>query len=127
MGIILSNTSGVPIYEQIKTQLRDQILSGELPEGSKLPSLRQLAKDLRISVLTTTRAYNDLEQEGFIVSMHGKGFFVMPRGADLVKEQLIREVEVALESAISLARRAQMDDAELLTLLKLQLEAENDE
>lgn len=108
--IVLSNSSDLPIYEQIKEQVKTQILSGELSENEMLPSLRQLAKDLKISVLTTTRAYNELEEEGFITSRQGKGFFVMPRGSDLLREQLIKDVETNLNNAILSAQRASMTD-----------------
>ena len=120
--IVLSNSSDLPIYEQIKEQVKTQILSGELSENEMLPSLRQLAKDLKISVLTTTRAYNELEEEGFITSRQGKGFFVMPRGSDLLREQLIKDVETNLNNAILSAQRASMTDDELVQLLKLLLE-----
>ena len=76
MKLILSNTSGVPIYEQLKKQIQEEILAGRLREGEALPSLRQLAKDLRISVLTVTRAYSELEQEGFVTNVQGKGCYV---------------------------------------------------
>ena len=118
--IVLSNSSDLPIYEQIKEQVKTQILSGELSENEMLPSLRQLAKDLKISVLTTTRAYNELEEEGFITSRQGKGFFVMPRGSDLLREQLIKDVETNLNNAILSAQRASMTDDELVQLLKHQ-------
>lgn len=126
MHIVLSNSSVLPIYEQIKEQVKAQILSGELYENEMLPSLRQLAKDLKISVLTTTRAYNELEEEGYITSRQGKGFFVMPSGSDLLKEQLIKEVESGLNSAIVAARRASMTEEELINLLKLLLEVADD-
>ena len=90
------NSSDLPIYEQIKEQVKTQILSGELSENEMLPSLRQLAKDLKISVLTTTRAYNELEEEGFITSRQGKGFFVMPRGSDLLLSLIHISCRVAL-------------------------------
>ena len=122
MYIVLSNSSDLPIYEQIKEQVKTQILSGELSENEMLPSLRQLAKDLKISVLTTTRAYNELEEEGFITSRQGKGFFVMPRGSDLLREELIKDVETNLNNAILSAQRASMTDDELVQLLKLLLE-----
>ena len=124
--IVLSNSSDLPIYEQIKEQVKTQILSGELSENEMLPSLRQLAKDLKISVLTTTRAYNELEEEGFITSRQGKGFFVMPRGSDLLREQLIKDVETNLNNAILSAQRASMTDDELVQLLKLLLEVSDD-
>lgn len=126
MHIVLSNSSALPIYEQIKEQVKAQILSGELYENEMLPSLRQLAKDLKISVLTTTRAYNELEEEGYITSRQGKGFFVMPSGSDLLKEQLIKEVENGLNNAIVAARRASMTEEELIYLLKLLLEVADD-
>lgn len=126
MNIILSNRSDLPIYAQIKEQIKAQILSGELPENTMLPSLRQMAKDLRISVLTTTRAYNELEEEGFLTSQQGKGFFVMPRGSDLIREQMIREVERHLTSAIQASQRAQMTSDETIALLHLLLEVQND-
>lgn len=126
MYIVLSNSSDLPIYEQIKEQVKTQILSGELSENEKLPSLRQLAKDLKISVLTTTRAYNELEEEGFITSRQGKGFFVMPRGSDLLREQLIKDVETNLNNAILSAQRASMTDDELVQLLKLLLEVSDE-
>lgn len=126
MYIVLSNSSDLPIYEQIKEQVKTQILSGELSENEMLPSLRQLAKDLKISVLTTTRAYNELEEEGFITSRQGKGFFVMPRGSDLLREQLIKDVETNLNNAILSAQRASMTDDELVQLLKLLLEVSNE-
>ena len=124
--IVLSNSSDLPIYEQIKEQVKTQILSGELSENEMLPSLRQLAKDLKISVLTTTRAYNELEEEGFITSRQGKGFFVMPRGSDLLREQLIKDVETNLNNAILSAQRASMTDDELVQLLKLFLEVSDE-
>mgnify|MGYP000830732846 FL=1 len=126
MYIVLSNSSDLPIYEQIKEQVKTQILSGELSENEMLPSLRQLAKDLNISVLTTTRAYNELEEEGFITSRQGKGFFVMPRGSDLLREQLIKDVETNLNNAILSAQRASMTDDELVQLLKLLLEVSDE-
>lgn len=126
MHIVISNSSDLPIYAQIKEQVKQQILSGELVENETLPSLRQLAKDLKISVLTTTRAYNELEQEGFITSRQGKGFFVMPSGSNLIREQLIQEVEKNLNNAILAAGRASMTDDELINLLQLLLEVEHE-
>ena len=126
MNIVISNSSDLPIYAQIKDQVKEQILSGELIEDEMLPSLRQLAKDLKISVLTTTRAYNELEQEGFITSRQGKGFFVMSSGSDLIREQLIRDVELNLTRAIQSAGRAAMTNDEIISLLRLLLEVEND-
>jgi len=126
LHIVLSNSSDLPIYAQIKEQIKAEILSGELCEDEMLPSLRQLAKDLKISVLTTTRAYNELEQEGYITSRPGKGFFVMSSSSDLLREQLIKEVECNLGKAILASRRASMTDDELAKLLKLLLEVADD-
>jgi GntR family transcriptional regulator len=91
-----------------------------------LPSLRGLARDLKISVLTTTRAYSELEQEGFITSRQGKGFFVMPSGSALIREQLIRDVELNLNNAILAAQRANMPNDEIISLLRLLMEVKND-
>jgi GntR family transcriptional regulator len=125
--VVISNSSPLPIYEQIKEQVKAQILSGEVLEGEMLPSLRGLARDLKISVLTTTRAYNELEQEGYITSRQGKGFFVMPSGSALIHEQLIREVELNLSNAIEAAQRALMSNDEIISLLQLLLEVKSDE
>ncbi len=127
MHIVISNSSDLPIYAQIKEQVKTQILSGELIENERLPSLRQLAKDLKISVLTTTRAYNELEEEGFITSLHGKGFFVMSSGSNLIREQLIRDVEENLNKAILAGQRASMTNDEIISLLQLLLEVNNNE
>ena len=126
MNILISNSSTLPIYEQIKEQVKAQILSGEMTENEMLPSLRQLAKDLKISVLTTTRAYNELEKDGFISSRQGKGFFVMPSSSNLIREQLIKEVEGNLNNAIQAAQRMSMSDDEVISLLRLLLEVKND-
>ena len=126
MHIVISNSSDLPIYAQIKEQVKEQILTGELIENETLPSLRQLARDLKISVLTTTRAYNELEQEGFITSRQGKGFFVMSSGSNLIREQLIKEVEKNLNNAILAAGRIPMSDDEIVSLLKLLLEVDHD-
>lgn len=104
MKLVLSNASGVPIYEQIKQQIKAAILAGELREGEALPSLRSLAKDLKISVLTVTRAYTELEQEGFVQNVQGRGCFALGRGSELIKEQLIVRAENHLAEAIQAAK-----------------------
>lgn len=124
MHIVLLNSTSLPIYEQIKEQIKAQILSGELTEGEKLPSLRRLAADLKISVLTTTRAYNELEAEGYITSQQGRGFFVMSSSSQLLREQLLKNVEAQLQGAIDVAEKAGMSREELLALLKLLMEVE---
>ncbi len=126
MKIIISNTSGIPIYEQIKDQIKSSILSGELEENELLPSLRQLARDLKISVLTTTRAYTELEQEGFVTNVQGKGCYVMGRGSELIREQLLRDIEENLTGAIKAAKRAGVSQEELIKMLEILMEDENE-
>ncbi|HHZ14479.1 MAG TPA: GntR family transcriptional regulator [Clostridiales bacterium] len=126
MKLIISNVSGVPIYEQIKQQIKAAILSGDLQEGESLPSLRTLAKDLKISVLTVVRAYTELEQEGFVKNVQGRGCFVMGRGSELIKEQLIVKVENNLTEAINAARMANLSKEELHQLLDILLEVKTD-
>jgi len=126
MDIIISNTSNDPIYKQIKEQIKEQIISKEIQENEILPSLRSLAQDLKISVLTTTKAYNELEQEGFITSRQGKGFYIMSRSSELIKEQFIKEIESNFANAILLSKRINMTNIELINLLKLLMEEENE-
>ena len=104
MDIIIRNTGEVPIYDQITRQIKGHILSGALGEGEALPSMRALAKDLRISVITTKRAYEELEREGFITTVPGKGCFVAPRNLELVRESALRQVEEHLQKAVEAAR-----------------------
>ena len=127
MKLIISNISGIPIYEQIKQQVKAAILSGELKEGEALPSLRTLAKDLKISVLTVTRAYTELEQEGFVKNVQGRGCFVLGSGSELMKEQLICKVENGLTEAIKAAKIANLSNEELHHLLDILLEANTDD
>ena len=117
MKIILSNQSELPIYAQIAQQIREQILSGEIQEGEVLPSIRKLAKELRVSVITTTRAYSELEQEGFIASVQGKGSIVQPRNNELLREQYICRIEEGLETAVQTARLLQMEKEEVHSML----------
>lgn len=129
MKLLISNTSDLPIYAQLKEQIKEAILSGDLPENTTLPSLRKLAKGLKISVLTTSRAYRELEEEGFVTSVQGKGCYVMPRGSKLIREQLLREVERGFGIAIEAADKAGLMDEELHDILDEMLgtEAETDE
>ncbi len=127
MKLILSNVSGIPIYEQIKRQVKAAILSGELKEEEALPSLRTLAKDLKISVLTVTRAYTELEQEGFVRNVQGRGCFVLGSSSELMREQLIRKVEASLAEAIKAARIANLSREELQQLFDLLLEVNTDD
>lgn len=125
--LIISNMSGIPIYEQIKQQVKAAILSGELQAEETLPSLRTLAKDLKISVLTVTKAYTELEQEGFVKNVQGKGCFVLGSGSELMKEQLICKVENSLTEAIKAAKIANLSNKELHHLLDVLLEANADD
>ncbi len=125
MRIIISNSSGMPIYEQIKEQIKSAILSGEVAEGDMLPSIRQLAKDLKISVITTTRAYNDLQQEGFVTNVQGKGCYVLPQNNDMIREQLLREIEESFINAFHKGRVAKISKSELTEMFNMMLEEEN--
>jgi len=115
----VSNRSGVPIYEQIKSQIKEAIFSDELHEDDVLPSIRQLAKDLKISVITTTRAYSDLEEEGFIVSVQGKGCYVLPRNKEMARENALRKIEGGLSDAITAARAGGVAQDEVIDMLNL--------
>ena len=116
MRIIISNQSELPIYAQIKEQLREQILNGRIPEGSTLPSIRQLAKEVGVSVITTTRAYSDLEAEGFIATMQGKGSVVLSKDNDVVREQYLMRIEEGLTTAIEAARMMGLPERELIDI-----------
>jgi GntR family transcriptional regulator len=126
MKIIVSNRSGVPIYEQIKEQIKTAIFSGELHEDDILPSIRQLARDLKISVITTTRAYGDLEQEGFIVNVQGKGCYVLPRNKELAQENALHKMEDGLGTAIAAAKAEGITKKEIIERLNLLWEADNE-
>ncbi|HIS01960.1 MAG TPA: GntR family transcriptional regulator [Candidatus Excrementavichristensenella intestinipullorum] len=123
MNIVIRNAEG-PIYEQISQQLKAQILSGALPPGSALPSIRALAKDLRISVITTKRAYDELEREGYLYTMPGKGCFVAQPDLELVREEYLKAIEGHLSEARRLARQLNMSDGELTAMLSLLKEEE---
>jgi GntR family transcriptional regulator len=124
MTILIDNKSGLPIYEQIVGQLRGQILSGALAEDEALPSIRDLARDLRISVITTKRAYEELAAQGLIYTLPGKGSFVAARNTELLREEHLRQIEEHLSSALSLARLSGLSGKELRELLDM-LEEEN--
>lgn len=121
MDIIIRNAGDVPIYEQIVRQIKSQILRGELGEGDALPSMRLLAKELRISVITTKRAYEELEREGFITTVPGKGCFVAPRNLELAREDTLRRVEEHLSWAVDAARTGGVSDQEVKELLGILL------
>lgn len=119
MDILLSKTSSAPIYEQIASQIKAAILQGELKEGDMLPSMRTLATELRISVITTKRAYEELERDGFIVSYTGRGSFVADGNMDLIREAHLRELETGLRSVIAQAKGSGVKLDELKELLEL--------
>lgn len=119
MNLIINNSSMQPIYEQIVGQIKEQILNGTLKQDAALPSVRTLSKDLRISALTVKKAYDALEQEGFVITVHGKGSFVAGVNPQLAAEEGRKEVEKALESAIRLGRSRGMSAEELQELFSL--------
>jgi len=127
LSVVISNSSGLPIYEQIKEQVKASILDGGLAEGQPLPSIRQMASDLRVSVMTTTRAYSELESEGFLVTVQGKGSFAAPIDNELVREQMLRRIEDAMSAAATAARLAGVTKPELFEILSFILEGANND
>ncbi len=125
MDIILSNSSGKPIYEQITDQVKEQIMTGALAAGDALPSMRLLARELRISVITTKRAYVELERDGFLENVPGKGCFVAPQNPALLREARLRKVEDALSLAVEEARKGGLSLEELQEMLNLLYKGDN--
>ena len=124
MNIIISNSSGQPIYEQIASHIKSMIITGELREGEALPSMRLLAKELRISVITTKRAYDELEREGFIVSFTGKGSFVAGKNIELIKEQHLKEIENHMQEILKLSKECGLKLDEMIEMMTLLYEGE---
>ena len=124
MDIIISNAGGQPIYEQICRQIKGAIASGELQPGEALPSIRALARDLRISVITTKRAYEELERQGFLYTVAGKGCFVARENLELVRENSLREIERHLQAALELAGQCGLTAGEVQEMLRLLSEEE---
>ncbi len=122
MNLIISNSSMEPIYEQIIRQIKSMIIDGKLKEGTVLPSVRILSKDLKISALTVKKAYDCLEQDGFIITVHGKGSFVAQNNKNLLQEEQKRKVESMLELAIQAGRHCGMKEKEIRELFELILE-----
>lgn len=118
MDIIISNSSKKPIYEQITSQIKDMIMSGRLDEGDLLPSMRLLAKELRISVITTKRAYEELERDGFIETVMGKGSFVAGKNLEFVREEQFRRAEEHLNKSVEIAKSSGISQEELIEILK---------
>lgn len=117
MNFIISNSSETPIYEQIKKEIKKAIHTGKLKEKSILPSIRNLAKELRISILTVKKAYDELEQEGYLKTVQGKGSFVIPRSQELIKEEQIKKIEELLGESIQIAKMTDISKKQLLELL----------
>ena len=122
MNIFIDNRSGTPIYDQIYTQIKSQILSGALTQDELLPSIRGLAKDLRISFITTKRAYEELEKEGFIYTLPAKGCYVAPKNLELVREENLRRIEEHIEEMLKLAAACGLGKEELLEMIDFGME-----
>ena len=122
MNIFIDNRSGTPIYDQIYSQIKAHIISGELPADGALPSIRGLAHDLRISVITTKRAYDELEREGFIYTVAGKGSFVAPQNTELLREATLRKIEEHIETIAKLASSCGLSREELLEIVNIETE-----
>lgn len=119
MNIIISNASGKPIYEQISSQIKAQIMNGQLQEGELLPSIRVIAKELKVSVITTKRAYADLERDGFIEVVQGKGSFVASRNMDFIREEQLKNIEHLLQKSVDIAKMSDISFEELSEMLML--------
>lgn len=124
MNIIISNSSNIPIYEQLKEAIKKQILNNELLEDTLLPSIRSLAQDLRISVMTVKKSYDELEHEGYIITRHGKGSFVASKNLELVREEKQKQIEELLQKAISLSSSINLSKEEFLDLIDYLYEGE---
>ena len=122
MNLFIDNKSGAPIYDQIFTQLKNRILSGELGENEMLPSIRSLAKDLRISVITTKRAYDELEREGFVYTVPGKGCFVAAKNVELLREEHLKKIEALMGEILTLGAACNLSKAELAEVFRLMME-----
>lgn len=122
MEIIISNSGGRPIYEQITDQIKGMVMNGTLKPGDPLPSMRLLAKELRISVITTKRAYEELERDGFITTIVGKGSFVREADREFVREERLKAVEGHLQLAVDAARQCGMEEQEVLEIVRLLFE-----
>ncbi len=119
MNIIISNSSNTPIYEQIKEQIKNKIITNELKAGELLPSIRNLAKDLRISVITTKNAYEQLEIEGYVETVPGKGFYVANKNVEIIREEQLQKIESLLDTAISIAKISNISKKEMQDMLDI--------
>ena len=119
MKMIISNSSSVPIYEQIKQSIINQILDGELNEDELLPSIRVLAQDIKISAMTIKKAYDELEKEGYLKSIQGKGTFVAPKNTELAKEQAQKDIEKYIEKIVAISNRFEIDENDVIEMFKM--------
>jgi len=126
MNLIISNSSNTPIYEQIKEQIKSKILSNELKAGDLLPSIRNLAKDLRISVITTKNSYEELEREGYVETIPGKGTYIASKNIEIIKEEQMQKVESLIDTAVSIARISKISKKELKDMLDILYEEEQE-
>ena len=124
MNIILSNSSGIPIFEQIENAIKEAIFSDELKEEDMLPSVRNLANDLKISFLTVKRAYDELEKAGFIKTVQGKGSFVAPKNLDLIKEEKLKEIQDYIEKVYNISKIANISEDEVKEIFRMIFEEE---
>lgn len=124
MNIIISNSSNVPLYEQVKEQIKNKIVSNELKAGEILPSIRNLAKDLRISVITTKNAYEQLEIEGYIETIPGKGTYVANKNVELIREEQLQKIEGLIDTAVSIAKISGIPKKEIREMLEILYEEE---
>lgn len=122
MNIYIDNKTGMPIYDQIYTQIKNQIISGKLAEDEALPSIRNLAKDLKISVITTKRAYEELEREGFIYTLQGKGCFVAKKNVELLREENLKNIEEHIQEIRKIAAASNLSNQELMEIFRINLE-----
>lgn len=124
MYIIISNSSNTPIYEQIKEQIKNKIVSNELKTGDLLPSIRNLAKDLRISVITTKNAYEELEREGYVETILGKGTYIASKNIQVIKEEQMQKIENLIDTAVSIAKISKISKEEIKDILDILYEEE---
>lgn len=122
MNILIDNKSGTPIYDQIYSQIKDQIISGALKQDELLPSIRGLAKDLRISFITTKRAYEELEKEGFIYTLPAKGCYVAPKNVELLREENLKKIEEYIDEIVKLAVSCNLSKQEIIEMVNFSLE-----
>lgn len=122
MNILIDNKSGVPIYDQIYSQIKSQIISGILEQDETLPSIRALAKDLRISFITTKRAYEELEKDGFIYTLPGKGCYVAPKNVELLREENLKKIESHMDEIVRLAASCNLSRQDIMEMVKFSME-----